>query len=226
MRILLIEDQEKLATSIKKFFKLAGFAVDICDNSDTGYSFASTEDYDCLIIDRMLPGQYEGLELVQKLRAEKNNTPILILTARGKLIDKVQGLNFGADDYLVKPFELAELLARVKALLRRPSNTMQDNKLTINKISIDLDQKKCLANGREINFTPKEFALLEYLMRNPNKTLSKESIINHVWDYDADILDNTVEVFIAFLRQKLKKSGTDKYIKTIRGFGYTIDGNV
>ena len=178
---------------------------------------ASSEEYDVIVLDLMVP-KMDGMEICKKLRIEENHTPILMLTARGELSDKVEGLNSGADDYLVKPFAFEELLARVKALARRPKLT-NNEELKINNLTLNTNTFEVKKDGKNVELSRKEFALLEYLMRNSGKVVSKENIIAHVWDYESDILPNTVEVFIGYLRGKI---GED-LIKTIRGFGYKIE---
>lgn len=217
MRILVVEDEHKIANSIKKGLEQESYAMDVAYTGNDGYDLASSENYDLLILDVMLPG-ISGIEICKKLREENNHTPILMLTARGQVSDKVEGLNSGADDYLTKPFAFEELLARVKALSRRPKNSTGSvykvSNLTLNTLTYEVKR-----NDKKISLSSKEFSLLEYLMRNANQVLSKEQIIEHVWDYDADVLPNTVEVFIGYLRNKL---GKPDLIKTIRGFGYKI----
>lgn len=222
MRMLIIEDEHKIANAIKKGLQLERYAVDVAYDGVEGYDLASTEDYDLIILDRMLPAM-EGVEICKKLRAEKNHTPILMLTAKGQLDDKVAGLNAGADDYLVKPFAFEELLARVKALSRRPKistgSTLEVEDLTLNTITYEVKR-----GGKNISLSSKEFALLAYLMRNPGIVLTKEQIISHVWNYDADVLLNTVEVYIGYLRNKIDKpfAESPSLIQTVRGFGYKI----
>ncbi len=217
MRILIIEDERKIADSIKKGLEQETYACDVSYDGEDGHSMASTENYDLIILDLMLPGM-DGLEICQSLRSEKIDTPILMLTAKSEVEDKVEGLNCGADDYLSKPFAFTELLARMKALLRRP----KENTGTILKCSdvqIDTNNYEMRRADGQIDLSKKEYALLEYLIRNKNQVLSKEQIIEHVWDFDSDVLPNTVEQYIGYLRQKL---GKPDLIKTIRGFGYTL----
>ncbi|KKQ98544.1 MAG: Two component transcriptional regulator, winged helix family [Candidatus Woesebacteria bacterium GW2011_GWB1_39_12] len=222
MRILVVEDEHKIANSIKKGMELEGFAVDITYDGIEGYDMASSEEYDVIILDLMLPGM-DGVTLCKKLREEKNHTPILMLTAKGQVQDKVLGLNSGADDYLVKPFAFEELLARVKALTRRPKNggniILKTKDLILNTVTYEVKR-----SGEKISLSRKEFSLLEYLMRNPDKIISKDQIIGHVWDYDADILPNTVEVYIGYLRKKIDLAfpNSTPLIHTVRGFGYKI----
>jgi two-component system, OmpR family, response regulator len=228
MRILVLEDEHKIASSIKKGLEQESFAVDLAFAGNEGYDLASSENYDLIILDVMLP-EMSGVEICKKLREQNNHTPILMLTARGQVSDKVEGLNSGADDYLTKPFAFEELLARVKALSRRPKNSTGSiykvADLTLNTLTYEVRRgdKQSLpsagAEGKKVNLSSKEFSLLEYLMRNAGQVLSKDQIIEHVWDYDADVLPNTVEVFIGYLRNKL---GKPDLIKTVRGFGYKI----
>ena len=216
MRILVVEDEHKIANSIKRGFEQETWATDVAYDGEEGYDMASSEDYDVIVLDLMLP-KMDGVEICKKLRAEGIHIPILMLTARGELADKVGGLNSGADDYLVKPFAFEELLARVKALSRRPKQTSNEE-LKTKDLTLNTNTFEVKKDGKTIELSRKEFALLEYLMRNSGRVVSKENIIAHVWDYESDILPNTVEVFVGYLRDKI---GGD-VIKTIRGFGYRI----
>ncbi len=221
MRILLVEDEHKIATALKKGLEQENFAIDLAFEGNEGYDLASSENYDVIILDRMLPG-IEGVQIAKKLRSEKNHTPILMLTAKGQINDRVEGLNAGADDYLVKPFAFEELLARIKALMRRPKDTT-GTILKIGELSLDTVTYAVKRGATLIQLSSKEYALLEYLMRHPNQILTKEQIISHVWDYDADILPNTVEVYIGYLRTKIDKPfKATTLIHTVRGFGYKI----
>lgn len=223
MRILVVEDEHKIANSIKKGLEQESFAVDVSYDGRSGFDLASTEDYDLIILDLMLPGM-DGFTICQKLRKEENiHTPILILTARGELEDKVKGLNYGADDYLPKPFAFLELLARVRALTRRPRQ-MLNPELSVDDLTLNTSTYEVKRSGIPISLSKKEFALLEFLMRHKGKVLSKDRIIANVWDYDDDILPNTVEVFIGYLRGKIEKPfpKLPSLINTARGFGYTI----
>lgn len=222
MRVLVIEDEPKIAHAIKKGLRQESFAVDIEYDGESGEAAALAEDYDVIILDRMLPGGKDGVEIITELRKAKNQVPILLLTAKDSLGDKVEGLNAGADDYLVKPFAFTELLARVRALLRRPNETL-DTVLTAGDVKLDPALFEVTRKGKPIQLTQKEFALLEYFMRNQGRTLTKNAITQHVWDYDADILPNTVEVYIGYLRNKIEKPFVGKpLIKTVRGFGYKL----
>jgi DNA-binding response OmpR family regulator len=221
MRILIIEDEHKIARALKKTLEQESYAVDIAYDGDEGYAMATTEPYDAAIIDRMLPGKYDGLKIVKAMREQKIHTPVLLLTALGSITHRTEGLDSGADDYLVKPFALEELLARVRALLRRPveqqSTVLKAGDLSLNTVTFEVHRGET-----PIQLTGKEFALLEYLLRNQNRPLSKELIIAHVWDYDADILPNTVEVYIKYLRGKIDDPFRTPLIRTMRGFGYKL----
>jgi DNA-binding response OmpR family regulator len=224
MRILVIEDEHKIARAIKEGFEQETFAVDICFEGQEGLNAARYEAYDLIILDRMLPGGMDGVQICQILRQEGKHMPILMLTAKDHVRDRVEGLNAGADDYLIKPFSFEELLARVKALLRRPHESLGEV-LTAADLSLNTIQREVRRGEKVIALSSKEYALLEYLLRNKNKVLSKNNIISHVWDFDADILPNTVEVFMAYLRAKVDKPflKSPQLIKTVRGFGYKIE---
>ncbi len=221
MRVLVVEDEHKIANSIKKGLEQESWAVDVAYEGNDGFDLASGEDYDVIILDLMLPG-IDGMTVCQKLRAEKIHTPILILTAKGELNDKVAGLNHGADDYLVKPFAFEELLARLGALCRRPKNHL-NSVLVYKDLSLDTQTFEVKRAGKEIALSKKEFSLLEYLLRHVRTVLSKEQIMNHVWDYEANILPNSVEVYIGYLRKKIDTPFKNQpLIQTVRGFGYKI----
>ena len=224
MRILLVEDEHKIARALKKALEQEKYAVDVAYDGDEGYAMATTEPYDAAIIDRMLPGNHDGLDIVRGMREQKVHTPVLLLTALGSVKDRTDGLDSGADDYLIKPFALEELLARVRALLRRPkeqqATELSAGDLTLNTITFEVTRA-----GQPIQLTSKEFALLEYLLRNQGRPLPKETIIAHVWDYDADILPNTVEVYIKYLRAKIDQPFKTPLIHTVRGFGYKLQAS-
>lgn len=221
MRVLVVEDEHKIARALKRALEQESYAVDISYDGDDGYAMATTEPYDVAIIDRMLPGKYNGLEIVKAMRDAGIHTPVLFLTALGRVHDKTEGLDSGADDYMVKPFAIEELLARVRALIRRPSEQL-DTVLTADDLELDTANFSVTRRGKPISLTSKEFGLLEYLLRNKNRILSKDAIISHVWDYDADILPNTVEVYIKYLRNKIDKPFGSNLIQTVRGFGYRL----
>lgn len=221
MRLLVIEDERKIARVITESLKREKYAVDAAYDGEEGFNLADSQPYDLLIVDRMLPG-LEGAEIVKKLRENGKNMPILFLTALSTTEDKTLGLDIGADDYLTKPFAIDELLARVRALLRRPP-IQQPDILKIDDLKIDKQQQAVTRAGKIIDLTSKEYALLEYLIQHPNQILSKETLIDHVWDFDADILPNNVEAYIKNLRQKIDKPFKKQLIKTVRGFGYRIE---
>lgn len=223
MRILVVEDDQKIARAVKKGLEQERFATDLAFDGQEGLGLAMTEDYDLLIIDRMLP-EVDGIQICRAVREAKKKVPILFLTAKDKISDRVEGLDAGADDYLVKPFAFEELLARIRALLRRPTDQL-DNELIVGDLSLNSYTFIVKRGEKKINLSAKEFALLEYLMRNKGRIITKNQIISHVWDYDADILPNTVEVYIGYLRNKIDRPFKNKpeLIKTVRGFGYKIE---
>lgn len=226
MKILVIEDEKRIADSLKKGLELEGFSADVSYNGSEGFDLASTGDYNLLILDLMLPDM-GGLTITTKLRQSGSTLPILILTAKGQVSDKITGLNSGADDYLVKPFSFEELVSRVKALLRRPnylvSDILKSGDLSLNKNTFQVERFK-----KNISLTHHEFALLSFLLSHPNTIVSKEQIINKVWNFDADILPNTVEATIKNLRKKIEKPFPHKpqIISTHRGLGYQIKKHV
>jgi len=222
MRILIIEDEHLIANSIKKGLEQERFAVDVAYNGDDGYDLAATEDYDLIILDLMLPGM-DGMTICRQLRKDNIHTPILMLTAKSQIKDKVEGLEAGADDYMAKPFSFEELLARIRAIIRRPKNALGE---TIKVVDLEINTKSFEVKRRKknIQLSSKEFSLLEYLVRNSGKILTKDQIISHVWDYNADILPNTVEVYIKNLRNKIDVpfNNSKPLIHTVRGFGYKL----
>jgi two-component system, OmpR family, response regulator len=221
MRVLLIEDDKKIAEFIEKGLKASGFAVDHASSGTQGYEMAFDEPYDALIVDIMLP-KMDGITLIQKIRDKKNNTPIIILSARNRVDDRVKGLHAGADDYLTKPFAFSELLARIQALIRRSSNIVDPVKLSYEDLSVDIVKRQVKRNDEIIDLQPLEFSLLEYLLRNRERVVSKTMIMEHVWNYNFDPMTNVVEARICRLRDKIDKDYTPKLIHTIRGAGYVI----
>ena len=224
MRVLVIEDEHKIARALKKALEQEKYAVDVTYDGDEGYAMATTEPYDVAVIDRMLPGDYNGIDIVKAMRQQKIHTPVLLLTALGGTKDKTEGLDAGADDYLVKPFALEELLARIRALIRRPTE-LQPTLLSAGDLTLDPVTFSVTRKNVPIILTSKEFSLLEYLLRNQDRPLSKDTIISHVWDYDANILPNTVEVYIKYLRNKIDAPFDSPLIQTVRGFGYKLSAN-
>ncbi len=223
MRILVIEDELKIAQAIKRGLELKGFAVDMVHDADRGLAYAGDPGYDAIVLDRMLPGSLDGAALCQKLRLDGVHTPVIMLTARGTIGDRVEGLNSGADDYLVKPFSFDELTARVRALLRRPRRQV-GTELKVDDLQLNPITYEVLRGEEVIKLSHKEFALLEYFMHHPGQVITKDMIINHVWDEDADILPNTIEVYIGYLRNKIDRPfpKAKPLLHTLRGFGYKL----
>ncbi|MBI5613692.1 response regulator transcription factor [Candidatus Gottesmanbacteria bacterium] len=217
MRILVVEDEHTIASSIKKGLEQEAYAVDVAFTGIEGKDLALTEEYDCIILDLMLPG-LDGLEIIRELREKQIHTPVLILTAKGQIDDRVSGLDSGADDYLLKPFAFEELLARIRALLRRPKKPL-DAVLRISNIELDTRTFEVKVQGKAVALSHKEFSLLEFLLRHHDVIVTKEQIMNHVWNYESTILPNTVEVVIKNLRKKIDVPGKE-HILTVRGFGY------
>lgn len=224
MKILLIEDERKIARAVKLGLEQERAVVEVYHDGPSGLAAAENDDYDVIVLDRMLPGGMDGVQICETLRQAGNATPILMLTAKAQIRDRVAGLNAGADDYLTKPFSFEELLARIRALMRRPHETIS-NVLTVGDVSLDTVTYEVKRGTTAIDLTQTEFSLLEYLMRNPGRVLSKTNIINHVWDFDSDVLPNTVEAYIGYLRNKIDKPFKNKsqMIQTVRGFGYKIE---
>ena len=216
MKLLVVEDEHKIANSLKKGFEQESFICDVAYDGESGYDLASSEEYDLIVLDIMLPKK-NGISILRDLRRDGIHTPILMLTAKGEMDNKLEGFNSGADDYLVKPFSFEELVARVKALSRRP-NEIRNEIIKIKDLQIDTKNQEVKKDRNLIQLSKKEYQLLEYLMRNKGKIISKDNIISHIWDYEAEILPNTVEVFVKYLRNKIGNN----MIKTIRGFGYKI----
>lgn len=222
MKILIIEDEHKIANAIKRGLEQTMFSVDSSYTGTEGYDLATEGNYDAIILDLMLP-EMDGIQICKQLREKNNHTPILMLTAKSSLEDRIGGLNCGADDYLTKPFAFEELLARLQAILRRPKNIAGPS-LSCGNLDLNPTSFKVTRGGKEIALSRKEFSLLEYMLRNKDKVLTKNQIISHVWDYDTDILPNTVEQFVGYLRGKIDKlfKNEKPLIQTVRGFGYKI----
>lgn len=226
MRILIIEDDHKIAQAIKQGLEQETYAVDVAFDGTVGYDLAMGEEYDVILLDLMLPGM-SGEQVCKKIRQEGNHVPILMLTAKGQTADRVAGLNSGADDYLTKPFAFEELLARIRALSRRPKEMVQ-SVLQVGDLTLDTVSYEVKRDGKLITLSQKEFSLLEYLMRHPGMVITKDKIISHVWDYEANVLPNTVEVYIGYLRNKIDRAfpHLPPLLHTVRGFGYKIVSNL
>jgi DNA-binding response OmpR family regulator len=221
MRILVIEDDKKIASFIANGFKQAGFAVDVAYDGEEGINLALAEPYDAAVIDIMLP-KLDGLSVIEEIRTNNINTPVIILSAKRSVDDRVRGLEIGGDDYLTKPFSFSELLARIYALMRRSSGAAESTKLKVGNLSMDLLNREVIRDEKVINLQPREFALLEYLMRSADRVLSKTLIMEHVYDYNFDPQTNVVDVLICRLRNKVDKGFDKKMIHTIRGVGYVL----
>jgi two-component system, OmpR family, response regulator len=221
MRVLIVEDDKKLASYVEKGLREAGFAVDGSDNGDDGLQRALQSSYDAAVVDVMLP-KLDGLTLIERMRAQKVLTPVLILSAKRSVDDRIRGLQTGGDDYLTKPFYFTELLARIQALIRRANHESEPTSLKVGDLSMDLLKREVLRAGIRIDLQPREFALLEYLMRNHDGVVSKTMIIEHVWGYGFDPLTNIVDVLISRLRNKVDHNFDRKLIHTFRGVGYAL----
>jgi len=221
MRVLIIEDDQTIAEFVARGLREAGFAVDLAADGEEGLEAALQQAYDVAVVDLMLPKR-DGLAVIDALRRRGKTTPVLILSARRSVDDRVRGLQAGGDDYLTKPFAFAELLARVQALVRRASLTPEPTTLTIADLSLDLLTRKVVREGQTIELRPREFALLEYLMRNAGKVVSKTMILSHVWDYNFDPQTNIVDVLVSRLRDKIDRPFETKRLHTVRGVGYVI----
>lgn len=220
MRILVIEDEKKVASFIKKGLEEEHYAVDIAHDGETGLYLSEINEYDLIVLDLMIP-KIEGLEVLKRIRGRKDNVAVLVLTAKNSVEDIVKGLDSGCDDYLTKPFEFIEFLARIRALLRR-EKADKEPFLKVEDLTLSLVTHKVMRKGKEIDLTSKEYALLEYFMRNPDKVLTRTMISEHVWDYHFDSLTNVIDVYVNYLRKKIDKDFEPKLIHTIRGVGYIM----
>lgn len=221
MRVLLVEDDEKIADFVRKGLSQSGFAVDRVGSAEEAYPLATGEEYDAAVVDIMLPGE-DGLSFIERIRGKGVQTPILILSARRSVDDRVKGLQTGGDDYLVKPFSFTELLARLQALIRRSTRSGVGSKLQVGDVVLDMRTHKVTREGEEIELQPREFTLLEYLMRNEGTVLSRTMILEHVWNYEFDPQTNVVDVLVSRLRSKVDKGFDKNLIHTIRGIGYVF----
>jgi len=220
MRILVIEDEKKIADFIKRGLKEEGYAIDVAYDGENGFFLAKTNEYDLILLDLMVP-KIDGLSLCKKLKSEKVSAPVIMLTAKDAVKDKVAGLDSGADDYLTKPFVFEELLARIRAVLRK-KDSKSLTKLQVEDLVLDLVTHKVVRAGKEISLTAKEYALLEYLMRNAGAVVTRTMISEHVWDVNFDTFTNVIDVYVNYLRNKIDSNFQKKLIHTVRGRGYII----
>ena len=221
MRILVVEDDKKIASFVAKGLKEAGYAVDVAQDGPEGLDLGLSGVYDAAVLDIMLPG-IDGLTLIERLRAKKNNTPVIILSAKRTVDDRVKGLQAGGDDYLTKPFSFSELLARIQALIRRDTRVAEPSTLTVGDLTIDLLAREAKRGDSVISLPAREFALLEYLIRHPGRIISKTSILENIYDYSFDPQTNVVDVLICRLRNKIDKDFDRKMLHTVRGMGYVL----
>jgi two-component system OmpR family response regulator len=221
MRILVVEDDKKIASFVQNGLRQAGFAVDHAANGDEGLHLALTVPYDAAVVDVMLPIR-DGLSMIEQIRQRKINTPVIILSAKRTVDERVYGLQIGGDDYMIKPFAFAELLARIQGLIRRSTGAAESTRVSAGNLTIDLLKREATLSGKVIDLQPREFSLLEFLMRNAGRIVSKTMILEHIWDYSFDPQTNVVDVLICRLRSKLDKEGVQKIIRTVRGAGYVL----
>jgi heavy metal response regulator len=224
MRVLVLEDDKKIASFVSRGLKEAGHAVDVAERGDDGLQLGLHNHYDVAIVDLMLPG-LDGLGVIERWRAQKVKTPVIILSAKRSVDDRVKGLQVGGDDYLTKPFAFSELLARIQALVRRSTQTTEPTTLTYADLTLDLLSREVRRGGRRIELQAREFALLEYLLRNAGRVVSKTMILEHVWDYNFDPKTNVIDVLVSRLRSKIDREFDRKLILTMRGFGYVLKLN-
>ena len=221
MKLLIVEDEKRLCQTIAKFFKEQGYTIDTCYDGLDALDYVDGTEYDAIVLDIMLPG-LDGIGVLRTIRNRKVKTPILLLTAKTAIEDKVDGLDSGADDYLTKPFSLEELSARIRVLIRRHGVERVDNSLSVGPLTLNLDKKTALRDGKEISLTAKEYAILEYLMHNKGIVLSRDKIQHHIWNYDYEGGSNIIDVYIRTLRNKVDSGFDQKLIQTVRGIGYVI----
>jgi two-component system, OmpR family, response regulator len=220
VKVLLVEDEAKIAAFAKKGLTEAGFTVDHASNGDAGFDLATTREYDAIVLDIMLPGR-DGLSILNQLRARKNTVPVILLTARSALDERLDGLNRGADDYLTKPFYIEELIARLHALIRRAAGQEQSI-LSVGHVSVDLIERQVKVDSEPVELTAREYSLLTYLMRSPGRVLTRTQICEHVWDYHFDPGTNLVDVCVQRLRKKIAGADKAQLIETVRGVGYKM----
>jgi two-component system, OmpR family, response regulator len=224
MSILIVEDDPKIAAFLKRGLVQAGFASEVADDGEKGLHSALLTSFDAIIVDLMLP-VLDGLSLIERLRQGRVNTPVLILSAKRSVDERVRGLQAGGDDYLVKPFAFAELVARLRALIRRAGPQPEATRLAAGNLSLDLVRREVIRDGRRIDLQPRELSLLEYLLRNVNRVLTKTMIMEHIWSYNIDPQTNVVDVLVCRLRNKIDKEFPDKMIRTVRGIGYVLEAH-
>lgn len=222
MKILVVEDEPGISSFLRQGLTEAGYAVDVAQDGEEGLAFASVSEYDAMVLDIMLP-RMDGMTLLRKLRDQDDTTPVLMLTARDSLDDRVRGLDVGADDYLVKPFAFPELLARMRALLRRPPLQM-DTLLQLGDLELDAARREVTRGGSAVELSPREFSLLEYLMRHPGQVLTRTQIAEHIWNFDYYGGSNVVDVYIGYIRRKIAGGDGSGLIQTVRGVGYRMGG--
>lgn len=221
MKLLIVEDEKRLCQTVAKHLKAEGYTIDTCYDGSDAIDYIDGTEYDAIILDIMLP-EIDGITILKKIRSKKLKTPVLLLTAKNTVEDKVTGLDSGADDYLTKPFSLEELSARVRVLIRRSGVERVDNYLNVGPLTLDTDKKVAIRDGNEITLTAKEYAILEYLMHNKEIVLSREKIQQHIWNYDYEGGSNIIDVYIRTLRNKIDAKFDQKLIQTVRGLGYVI----
>ncbi|MCR4711759.1 MAG: response regulator transcription factor [Clostridia bacterium] len=223
MKILIVDDEKRLARTVAKYLEEQGFTTDVCFDGNDALVFTAGTEYDVIVLDVMLPGR-DGIAVLKALRGAGNETPVILLTAKDTVADKIRGLDSGADDYLTKPFALAELNARIRVLIRRQGSGTAGNLLMTGDLVLDMKKRVAAIRGEEIRFTAREFSILEFLLLNKGAVLSREKIEKHIWNYDYEGSSNIVDVYIRNLRNKLEKAapGYGKRIETVRGMGYTI----
>jgi two-component system OmpR family response regulator len=221
MRILVVEDDKKIASFVQNGLRQAGFAVDYAADGAEGLHLALTVPYDAAVVDIMLPIR-DGLSMIEQIRHRKINTPVIILSAKRTVDERIHGLQIGGDDYMIKPFAFSELLARIHGLIRRSTGVVEATRISAGALSIDLLRREAMLSGKMVDLQPREFSLLEFLMRNAGRIVSKTMILEHIWDYSFDPQTNVVDVLICRLRSKLEKEGIQKIIRTVRGAGYVL----
>lgn len=221
MKLLIVEDEKRLCETIAKYFKEQGYTIDTCFDGNDALDYINGTEYDAIVLDIMLPG-LDGISVLKRIRSKKLTTPVLLLTAKNSIEDKVDGLDSGADDYLTKPFSLEELSARIRVLIRRHGVERVDNTIKVGSLTLDTDRKMAIREGKEIALTAKEYSILEYLMHNKGIVLSREKIQHHIWNYDYEGSSNIIDVYIRTLRNKIDAGFDKKMIQTVRGLGYVI----